>query len=348
MRALTVLAGQPDSLTVVDVPEPEPGPNELFVEGLAVGVCGTDREIAAAEYGEAPPGEDRLIIGHESLGRVVTAPEGSGFQPGDQVVGVVRRPDPVPCGACAQGSFDMCRNGRYTERGIKGINGYASQRWTVPVDYAIAVPAELGELAILVEPASVLAKAWDQVQAVGSRSWFEPRTVLVTGAGPIGLLAAMFGAQRGMDVHVLDRVTEGVKPQLVAELGATYHSEGIAELAEHLEPDVVIEATGAPSIVGEAMTITGPYGIVCVTGVSTPGKTTPVDLGAINREIVLDNDVVIGSVNANRGHYATAAQALAAADPAWLTKLISRRVPLEDYAAAFEPQDGDVKVVITL
>ena len=112
MRALTVSPGQADSLALVAQPEPRPGEGELLVDGLAVGVCGTDKEIAAGDYGWAPPGQDRLVIGHESLGRVRTAPRGSGFAPGDLVVGVVRRPDPVPCGACAQGQFDMCRNGQ--------------------------------------------------------------------------------------------------------------------------------------------------------------------------------------------------------------------------------------------
>ena len=137
MRALTVETGRPDSLAMTEVPDPVAGPGELLVEGLAVGVCATDREIIAAEYGEAPPGEHRLVIGHESLGRVVSAPDDSDFASGDHVVGVVRRPDPEPCGACARGLFDMCRNGRYTERGIKGVDGFASQRWTVPTEYAV-------------------------------------------------------------------------------------------------------------------------------------------------------------------------------------------------------------------
>ncbi|GAA4904059.1 threonine dehydrogenase-like Zn-dependent dehydrogenase [Stackebrandtia albiflava] len=348
MRALTVVAGRADSMAVSDVPEPEPAADEILVRGLAVGVCGTDREIAAAEYGEAPPGREHLVIGHESLGRVVSAPENSGFDTDDYIVGIVRRPDPEPCGACARGEFDMCRNGRYTERGIKGLDGYASQQWVVPTEYAVKVPATLGDLGILVEPASVLAKAWDQIDAVGNRSWFAPESVLVTGAGPIGLLAAMFGVQRGLDVHVLDRVEDGPKPRLVEALGATYHHEDMRDLAGRLEPDIVIEATGAPAVITPALTVTGPYGIVCVTGVSTPGRTTRVDMGEVNREIVLDNDVVIGSVNANRRHYAGAVDALAAADRDWVARLISRRVPLSDFAEAFAPLEDDVKVVITI
>ena len=213
MRALTVIPLQPHSLAVTDRADPEPRDGELLVEGLAVGVCGTDKEIAAGEYGWAPPGEDRIVIGHESLGRVRSVPAGSDFAVGDLVVGVVRRPDPVPCGACAHGQFDMCRNGQYTERGIKQLDGFASELWTIEQDYAVRLDPGLRDVGMLLEPTTVVAKAWEQVEKVGARGWFEPRTVLVTGAGPIGLLAALLGVQRGLEVHVLDQVTSGPKPE---------------------------------------------------------------------------------------------------------------------------------------
>ena len=221
MRALTVIPLQAGSAAVTDMPEPEPGPGELLVDGIALGVCGTDREIADGEYGWAPPGSERLILGHESLGRVREAPDGSDFAAGDLVVGVVRRPDPVPCVACAHGEFDFCRNGRYTERGIKELHGYGSERWTVEADYAVKLEPELEPVGMLMEPTTILAKAWEQIERIGRRAYFEPERVLVTGAGPIGLLAAMLGVQRGLEVHVLDRSTDGPKPELVGALGAT-------------------------------------------------------------------------------------------------------------------------------
>jgi glucose 1-dehydrogenase len=348
MRALTVIPLQKGSLTVTDVPDPEPDDGELLVDGLAVGVCGTDKEIVAGEYGWAPPGRERLVIGHESLGRVREAAHGSGFSPGDLVVGVVRRPDPVPCGACAHGQFDMCRNGRYTERGIKQLDGYASQRWVVEADYTVKLDPGLADVGMLLEPTSVVAKAWDQVAKVGARAWFEPRTALVTGAGPIGLLAALLGVQQGLEVHVLDRVTRGSKPDLVCDLGATYHSEDIDQVAESVRPDVVIEATGAGPVIFGAAAHTASYGIVCLTGVSSGGHKLTVDAGGLNRDLVLENDAIIGSVNANRNHYAAAADALAKADAGWLARLVTRRVPLERYADAFDAGPDDVKVVITL
>lgn len=348
MRALTVIPGQADSLSVQDVDDPVPADGELLVDGLAVGVCGTDHEIANGDYGWAPPGSDRLVIGHESLGRVRQAPTGSEYAPGDLVVGVVRRPDPVPCGACAHGEFDMCRNGQYTERGIKEIHGYASQAWCVPTDFAVKLDPRLADVGMLMEPTTVVAKAWDQVDKVGNRAWYEPKTALVTGAGPIGQLAALLGVQRGLDVHVLDIVTDGPKPQLVRDLGATYHSDGIDSAVAVSQPDVVIEATGVGQIVFGAIANTTAYGIVCLTGVSSAGHKLGVDAGSLNREIVLENDVVIGSVNANLDHYAAAAEALAAADLDWLRRLVSRRVPLERFADAFTPAPDDVKVTIDL
>ncbi len=347
MRALTTVPLTATTLEVTEVPDPTPAEGELLVDAVAVGVCGTDREIAAGDYGWAPPGRERLVLGHESLGRVRTAPVGSSFAEGELVVGVVRRPDPVPCGACAHGEFDMCRNGEYTERGIKQIDGFASEQWTVEADYAVRLDPRLADVGMLMEPTTVVAKAWEQAERVGARAWFEPRTVLVVGGGPIGLLAALLGQQRGLEVHVLDRVTSGPKPGLVESLGGTYHSSDIDEVARRVKPDVVIEATGVPSLVFASMSGTTPYGITVLTGVSAAGRTLKVDAGLLNRDIVLENDAVVGSVNANLRHYAQAAEALARADLDWLERLVSRRVPLERFADAFEPQDDDVKVALT-
>lgn len=348
MRAITVEPGHTGTLKVADVPDPAPADDDLLVDGLAVGVCGTDKEIVGGDYGWAPSDSAWLVLGHESLGRVRQAPPSSGFSPGDLVVGVVRRPDPVPCGACAHGEFDMCRNGRYRERGIKELHGYGSQQWTVEKDYAVRLDPSLHDVGMLMEPTSVVAKAWEQVDATGQRSWFEPHRVLVTGAGPIGLLAALIGVQRGLDTHVLDQVTGGPKPELVRALGATYHHQDVDSVAKQVDPDVVIEATGAGKVVFEVLQHNNSYGITCLTGVSPAGRHLTIDAGAVNREIVLENDVVVGSVNANLRHYQQAADVLARADNDWLNQLITRRVPLEKAHEAFEAHDDDVKVVIEL
>jgi glucose 1-dehydrogenase len=158
----------------------------------------------------------------------------------------------------------------------------------------------------------------------------------------------MLGVQRGLEVHVLDRNTDGPKPELVGALGATYHHSDVSTVAEAAPPDIVVEATGAESVVAEAIAHNAAFGIVCLTGVSPRGRPFTLDLGGVNREIVLENDVVFGTVNANLGHYALAAEALARADRSWLERMITRRVPLEDFESALEKQPDDVKVVLDL
>lgn len=345
MRAITVIPGQPGSARLDEVGEPVPKADELLVEGLALGVCGTDREIVRGDYGWAPAGRERLILGHESLGRVVEAPEGSGVREGQLVVGIVRRPDPEPCRCCAAGEWDMCRNGRYTERGIKEIDGYGAERYVLEPEFAVPVPDQLESVAVLLEPTSIVAKAWEQIDRISRRACSPGTTVLIAGAGPIGLLAALLGKQRELDVHVLDLAEEGPKPALSEALGAEYHAGSVEDCPE---PDIVVEATGAGQLVFDVMQRTAPGGIVCLTGVAAEGRKLCADPGALNNELVLENDVVFGSVNAARRHYEQATGALERADPQWLEALVSRRVPLSDWQAALEKRDDDVKVVIDL
>jgi threonine dehydrogenase-like Zn-dependent dehydrogenase len=346
MRAITVSPGVANSARLDDVPAPPLSDGAILVRTLALGVCATDREIVAGEYGATPPGQDRLVLGHESLGRVEQAPAASGFAPGDHVVGIVRRPDPLPCPACAAGEWDMCRNGGYVERGIKERHGFGAEQFRIEPDFAIKIDPALGILGVLVEPTSVVAKAWDHTERIGARSraW-RPRTVLVTGAGPIGLLAALMGVQRGLDVHVLDHSASGPKPALVHDLGATYHADGIAGL-DGLAPDILMECTGAPAVIRDVLGRTAPDGILCLAGVTSPGHPFDFDIGLFNRTMVLNNGTVFGTVNANRKHYEMAAAALARADKDWLARLITRRVPVAEWAQALEHRPGDIKVVV--
>ncbi len=344
MRAITVAAGHANSARLDDIDEPPLDDGPVLVETMAIGVCGTDVDIVRGEYGTAPTGADRLVIGHESLGRVLEAPAGCGIVAGDLVVGIVRRPDPVPCPNCAIGEWDMCKNGRYTERGINARNGYASERYRIAPEFAVKLDAGLDRVGVLLEPTSVVAKAWEHIERIGNRARWQPSKVVVTGAGPIGLLAAMLGVQRGLDVHVVDQVTSGPKPGLVADLGATYRSDGMADVVA--SADVVIECTGVSSVVLGVFGATAPDGIVCLTGVSSGGRSLAFDAGTVNREIVLGNDVVFGSVNANRRHYEAAAEALGQADATWLDRLITRREPLERWSAALVRNAGDVKPII--
>jgi glucose 1-dehydrogenase len=341
MRAVILEPGRPQSLALQDVVDPIRDPHAVLVHTIAIGVCGTDRDLIEGVYGEAPPGRDRLILGHESLGRVIAAPAGSGYAPGDLVVGVVRHPDPVPCAYCALGEWDLCSNGRYTERGIKQADGFSAERWQADPGFLVKVGPALGLAGVLIEPASIVAKAWEHIERISARSRRAPQSALVTGGGPVGLMAALFGIQRGFEVHLLDHNEHGPKPRLARELGVPYHVE-----FPSFAPDLVIECTGSPALVAQALARGAPGGIVCLAGLSGSRRGPSLDVAALNQSMVLENRVVFGTVNANLRHYRAAAAALACADRAWLERIINRRVPLEHWREAYEKRRGDVKTVL--
>ena len=341
MKAVAITPGKAGSLQMVDLPEPAREQGSILVRSLALGVCGTDRELIDGAYGEAPPHHQHLVLGHESLGRVMEAPSGSGFATGDLVVGIVRHPDPVPCPNCALGEWDMCRNGLYTERGIKQADGFAAERWRSLPGFTVKVSPVLGITGVLLEPTSVLAKAWEHVERIGRRSRWAPQRVLVTGAGPVGLMGALIGMQRGLEVHVLDRNDDGPKPDLVRALGASYHTR-----FPPFEPDIVIECTGSPTVIAQAVTGSAPGSIVCLTGLGGKQHQASFDVATLNQSMVLENRVVFGSVNANLRHYQAAADALAKADRAWLERVITRRVSLAEWSEAYDRRKGDVKTVL--
>ena len=222
MRAITVVPGVKDSARLDEVPEPSPAQGSLLVKALALGVCGTDREIIAGEHGAPPTGPAAA----DPRPRIARRRRGGAARLricARRPCGRHRAPaGPGACPACAAGEWDMCRNGRYVEHGIKERDGFGAEYFRIEPEFAVKVDAGLGPLAILLEPTSIVAKAWDHIERVGrrSQSW-PPRTVLVTGAGPIGLLAALIGKQRGLDVHVFDRSPEGPKPRLAR--GARRH-----------------------------------------------------------------------------------------------------------------------------
>ena len=344
MKAITVEPKKPGTAAYMDVPEPDIHEGSILVEAVAVGVCGTDVEISEGKYGWAPAGQNRLILGHESLGRVIDPGPTGGFKKGDLVVGIVRRPDPVPCPNCAVGEWDMCSNGLYTERGIKEIHGFMSERWRIEPEFAIKVDPSLGILGVLLEPATVLAKALEQIVFIGRRSYWEPKTILITGAGPIGLLGALFSKMYGLDVHVLDRAESGIKPELVRELGATYHSGSVKDIG--FRPDTILECTGVGAVIGDCIEQIGANGILALAGIGHGGANRSAALADMASAAVLSNIVIFGSVNANKRHWYKAGQWLAKADRNWLKKIITRIEKPENFESALHRTPGDIKVVI--
>jgi glucose 1-dehydrogenase len=335
---------KPGSARLENIPEPDEREGSVLVEAIAVGVCGTDIEIVEGKYGWAPPGKSHLVLGHESLGRVIDPGPASSLRKGDMVVGIVRRPDPVPCPNCAVGEWDMCRNGLYTERGIKEIHGYMSERWRIEPEYTVKIDSTLGILGVLLEPTTVVVKALEHVGMIGRRSYWEPQKVLITGAGPIGLLAALTVKQFGLEVHVLDRIETGAKPDIVRALGATYHSGSVADIG--FEPDAIIECTGVGQVIQDAIRGVGSGGIVCLTGVGHGGVVTSASVADLAAAAVLRNNVIVGSVNANKRHWYRAGQILARADRTWLAKLITRIEKPENFINALQRKPDDIKVVI--
>ena len=343
MKAITVEPKKPGTVRYEEFPEPGEREGSILVEAIAAAVCGTDVEIAEGKYGWAPPGKTRLVLGHESLGRVIDPGPRSSLKKGDLVSGIVRRPDPVPCPNCAVGESDMCRNGQYTERGIKEIHGFMSERWRIEPEYVIKVDPAMGILGVLLEPTTVIIKALEQVLAVGQRAFWEPKTVLITGAGPIGLLAAGVVSLGGYEIHVLDRVKTGLKPDLVHALGATYHSGSVLEIG--FEPDIIVECTGVGAVIAESVQKVGAGGVVCLTGVGT-GGIAPRATADYAAAAVLKNNVIVGSVNANKRHWYKANDRLGRLDRKWLSRLITRVEKPENFHQALERKADDIKVVI--
>jgi threonine dehydrogenase-like Zn-dependent dehydrogenase len=341
VKAVTVVPGDPGSLRLEDLAEPISESGDLLVEVLLTGICGTDHEIIEGDIGYPPAGRDRMVLGHEAVGRVLQSAEDSDLAAGDLIAPIVRRPDPIPCPNCAIGEWDMCQNGQFVEAGIRGLDGYASEVIALSNDFAVPLPSGLGELGVLVEPASVVAKAWEHIVHIGSRARWEPGTCLVTGAGPIGLLAALFAIDHCEEVHVLDRASDGPKPTLARGLGATYHHEGLESIDERF--DVIVECTGDVGLMMEAPRMARPNGIVCLAGVADEGSTANAGYA---RDMVLENRVVFGTVNANRRHYEEAAKVLGVKDRAWLEQLVDRRVPIEHWEGAYERDTDAVKTVI--
>jgi threonine dehydrogenase-like Zn-dependent dehydrogenase len=355
MRAIAVHPGQPGSLHLRDdAPDPSPAEGEAVIRVLEAGVCGTDAEINQGLYGSAPAGSPFLILGHENLGVVERSPAGSGLAEGDLVVSTVRRPCPERCRACLHEQQDMCLTGHFLERGISGLHGFMSERYVESPNYIVRMPSEMRRFAVLLEPMSVAQKGIDQAFRIQQRLTWDPRKSVVLGAGPVGLLAALVLKLRGLEVWVASRDAEGsTKAKLIEEAGMRYVSTANTPI-EQLPAvvgriDVVFEATGATAVVFPSMSILGPNG-VCILSSVTGGQTkVEVDIATFNRDVVLGNRLVFGTVNASRRHFEAGVRDLQGADArfgGWLDRLITRRVPLAEAAGAFARGPGDIKTVI--
>jgi threonine dehydrogenase-like Zn-dependent dehydrogenase len=369
MKAIAVFPGTRE-IRLVDHPEPRIStPTDVRVRILEVGVCGTDKEICAFEYGTPPDGSDYLVIGHESLGEVVEVGSAvSRVKRGDLVVPMVRRPCPHDtCLACRSGRQDFCYTGDFTERGIKMQHGFMTEFVVDDEQYMNVVPRELRDVAVLVEPLTIAEKALTQLWQVQQRlPWacpLEPgkpaahcHHAVVLGAGPVGLLGAMALANQGFQTFVYSQEPKpGAKSDLVELIGATYVSgkdtslEQLAALVGNI--DLVYEATGAAGVSFQLMELLGTNGVFILTGV--PGRKAPIELDAdlIMRNFVLKNQIVYGTVNANREAFESAISDLATFTKKWpqaVRTLITKRYSMEQHRDLLLGKAGGIKNLISI
>lgn len=344
MRAIAVTPGQPGSVHLRDVPRPSL--NEVadgagvLVRVLKVGVDATDREINDALYGNAPPGDDFLILGHESFGVVeAVGPEVHGLAPGDYVTATVRRPggsiyDKI-------GTYDMTSEEVYYERGINLLHGFLTEYFVDHQDYIVKVPPGLKHLHVLMEPMSCAAKAVQQAFEVQRRlKVWRPHVAFVMGAGQIGLLATMALTLRGLKVFTLARsAPPTLNSEIVQSLGAEYVSLRETPLADLVaqvgKADLIIEATGSSSMAFDCMQALGHNGVLVWTSITGGGKKVEVPSDHINLQWVLGNKLLLGSVNANRTHFQAGIQDLALAEttyPGVVERILTHPVDgLENY-----------------
>jgi threonine dehydrogenase-like Zn-dependent dehydrogenase len=357
MKALAVFPSE-RKVRLIEQPQPKTlGSNQVMLRIREVGICGTDREICAFEYGAPPRGADRLIIGHESLAEVVeVGPDVVDVRPGDLVVPMVRRPcTHKTCLACRAGRQDFCLSGDFQERGIQYADGFLTEFVIEEEDYLIRVPRPLDDVAVLVEPLTVVAKAALQRRDIQQRLPYELRhgRGLVLGAGPVGLLGAMALVAAGYETYVYSREpSDGERGDLVRSFGATYlsaqdHAIGMIG-AQIGNIDIIFEATGVSALAFAALETLGINGVFILTGVPGQKPPTEVDTDLIMRNLVLRNQLLFGTVNAGRSAYEAAIHQLEqfmTLFPASVRRLITGRSPLEGAQDLLTRRDGIKDVV---
>ncbi|MEA2123570.1 MAG: glucose 1-dehydrogenase [Solirubrobacteraceae bacterium] len=352
MRALVATPGAAGTARVADVADVRAGSGELLLRTLEVGVCGTDREISEGMFGVAPAESAELVLGHEFLG--VVERDGHGFAKGDLVTATVRR-SCGRCPACLAGSPDACDTGDYLERGITGLDGFASELVAEDPANVVAVPASLGRLGVLAEPASICARGLRHARTVGERQPWAPQRALVIGTGAIGMLATFLLRLQGKDVWAAARRPAGSseKGRLIEAVGARYVSTAetpVASLAEDVGGfDLVVEATGDAQVMLDTLGLLRRNGVACLLGIDGREQSVRLDGRVIGVDAILQNRAIFGSVNAARVDWVAAIDQLAAAHARWpdaLEACIGLRVPLDRFGEAFA--FGGVKATLQL
>jgi len=355
VRAVAISPDRPGDVhrTTLDLPEPGEGQVEITV--IRVGVCGTDRELIRGEIGFPPTGADELVLGHEVAGRVSKIGPGvHSFNVGDLVTVTVRRPDDCP--ACRSGQPDMCLDRNYTERGIAGAHGFMAEKIIEHQEWVIGVHDRLEPVATLIEPLTVVEKAVRQAELIQRRlNYWNLKTAVVIGAGPIGLLGTMLLRSKGVDVCTAARSpAPNPSAAIVTACGATYVSTSerpIDELADTLPNiDLILECSGASSVVFESMAALGNNGVLVLLSLTGGHSTLRIPAAELNRSLVAGNKVVVGSVNAAKVDFTNAVESLDRFEKMWpglAGSMITHRFgPDDDRFAATGDLPGGIKSVI--
>lgn len=359
MKAVAVIPKKEKSVHLVEMDAPKideiAGGRGVLVEVLRVGACGTDREINNGEYGIAPKGFEFLVLGHENFGRVVETGENvKELKVGDYVVATVRRPrgtsiyDKI-------GTQDFTTDDKYFERGISRLHGFMAEFYAESADFLIKIPEPLAEIAVLLEPLSIIEKGLKQANDIQQRlKIWKPKTAAVLGTGNVGLLTVMALRMRGFEVHGFGwELREGyLNAELCEAIGATYDSTQEISVADSVrkygEYDLIFECTGFSPIVFDAMQSLNENGILILSSV-TGGerKTDAVPSDKINQMFVLGNRAMVGTVNANREHFEMGVKDFALCEamyPNWLKRMLTHKIAgLENYAQVFDILENSSK-----
>jgi len=353
MKAIAITPRAPDSARLIDAPVPALHEHGVLVRVIRCGICGTDAEINQGLYGQAPHGSDYLILGHENLGRVEQIGASvRAVKPGDLVVATVRRPD--DCRNCSHGESDMCLKGDYVERGIKGLHGYLAEYYLEVPEYLIQIPPGLADVAVLLEPLTIVEKGLWQAYKIQERLMWEPQTAVVFGAGTVGLLAALALRAKGLNVAVVARSPRGTLNSQIAEAAGAQYISSQEMPADDLPKklgriDIVFEATGSSLVAMKTLEILGTNGVSILSSVTGGSKTVQFPADAVNQRMVLGNMVAFGTVNANRRYFGMGVSSLAQFQRLWpglLSRFITRRVPLADFSADVLNERSGVKTTI--
>jgi len=349
MYAIAAWPQSKNSVKLLQIDPHKPAENEVLLKIERLGIDGTDKEINEGLYGEAPAGSDYLILGHEALARIESKGTAVGeFTLGQLVVPTVRRPGSCP--NCRGGESDMCLDGNYKEHGIRQLHGFASNYAVTDADFVVSVPAELEDIAVLLEPLSIAEKAFYQTNKIQERLIWSPKSALVLGAGTLGLLVTILLRSEGFDVTtVARRPSDSLKARIANSVGSKYVNSGEVSFGSFDEKyDLIIEATGNAKVAVQAGRLLNSNGVLCLLGVY-PGQVLSEDIGNLFRDFVLGNKIIFGSVNANRKYFELGLDHMTEIKkkfPGVLQKLITSELSPEEYLKAFHPDSEEIKTVI--